>query len=299
MKLAAYIISYLGKGKVRETRLVHHNKQIDWLLKNKSDLDINILAQHYEEGEYRTESNIHYTIIPKDHDILRPGPARNVLLEEYYDSDYDMCIFLDNDSILYDTKDHHMEGGKIFESLEKIWDDDLMQDHVDLFTPIVPRWEPFTKMYKENKELIDSALVFKRTGILKTSLWFFKNVAKHKDMKLFFDESFDEIEDGEFIMAAVAAGLGTYKCMNIVLNEFSGGPENSTLFSEEDGTNSRLDNSGFYKQKIIEKYASQGMTANKKGNIHRSYFFKKCFLHPKYVEIFKNKNERGGLNEFM
>jgi len=294
MKLAAYIISYLGEGKVRETRLEHHNRQIDWLLKNKPDMPIHILAQHYKETEYRNEDNIDYTIIPKDHDVLRPGPARNVLLRDYYDSDYDMCIFLDNDSVLYDTKEHHMEGGKIFETLENVWDNKLIRECVDLFVPIVPRWEPFSKMYRENKEMIDNNLVFRRTGILKTSLWFFKNISKHKNMRIYFDESFDEIEDGEFIMAAVAEGLGTYKCMNIVLNEFAGGPENSTLFSEEDGTNTRSNNSNFYKRKIIEKYAHLGMTENKKGNIHRSHFFKKCFLHPKNIEVPKD-NKRWGL----
>lgn len=99
-----YIISWFGDRKNEELikyRKELHQRQIDWLLKETPEnITINILAQFYEDEDFIKNPRIKYII--NNDVLLKPNLARNLLKKEFYKTDDDYCLFMDNDIILYD-----------------------------------------------------------------------------------------------------------------------------------------------------------------------------------------------------
>lgn len=211
----AYVISYLPKDGLREKRLEIHDRQIAYW-KSKG-LEIVVYAQGYEKGDFR--DGVHY-IQNTSIDIDRPGPARNVLLKEFYRTDDDFCLLLDNDIILY-------EGAKYCDSDTLI--DELRNipvgrfDGIDVFEPLNPTQSPFSAFYQDNKADLGDFLMFKRRPNISGQSLFVRNFKKFKCEEFLYDDWFDEKtkkiimgEDVEFGLRLTQNGKGVYTLMNAV-----------------------------------------------------------------------------------
>ena len=118
-----YIISYFGNND-KEFRKKVHKKQLLFWLKEKN-YNIKILAMEYNKSDYINNNRIEYIKL-KEH--ITQSKARNILLKEFYNSNYDFCIFMDNDSILrINYSDMNIEN---YEDTFK---------YIDIFFPINPR----------------------------------------------------------------------------------------------------------------------------------------------------------------
>lgn len=211
----AYIISYLPKDDLRAKRLEIHNKQIDyWLSKG---LNVLVYAQGYEQQDFRED--VRYIVNSKT-TIDRPGPARNVLLREFYESDEDFCLLLDNDIILYEGE-KYCDSDNIVQILKDIPLENLQG--VDAFEPLNPTQTPFSAFFAEKSEILSKNLFFKRRPNISGQSLFIRNFKKMGEEPLFYSDWFDEKtkkiimgEDVAFGLELTKRGKGVYSLMNAV-----------------------------------------------------------------------------------
>lgn len=263
-----YIISWFGNGENRDKRVQYHNIQVDWAL--AQGLTVYVVAQHYKEGEHRSDvTYLDYTY-PNGISLFLPGEARNVCLRHFYSTDDDFAIIADNDAILYDGPQHC--DSKNFVSVFNAVNAAELKP-VDLFVPLNPRRMPFSATITNNKNMFDENLVFHRTPDSKGSFLVVKNIKKHHNKELFFDESFVNpdrtlipLEDVDFGMNFLFNGLTLYMLHNIMLKELAS--SSSTWTATED----RKDMFPAGKNIMAEKY---GIPLNSKGNIAYKEFYKR------------------------
>lgn len=211
--MKARVISYMGDiGALQQKRLALHNRQLDWLLAR--GLEILVFDQGYQESWYRSDPGITYARYKGP--LLRPGPARNELLKEFYASSETWTVMADNDSVLVDERDGHT----IFGLLPQV------ADNIHIFSPVNGAIRGYP--WKAKPDFFADFLVFERHVELKGSFWFLRNPPEplwFRDMEI--------AEDGDFVFQAVMAGLGVFQCHNIALNEFAAYEGSSTLYDME------------------------------------------------------------------
>ena len=211
--MKARIISYMGDGSaLQQKRLAWHNRQLDWLLAR--GLEVVVFDQDYKESWYRSDPAITYARYKGP--LLRPGPARNELLRDFYASGETWTVMADNDSVLVDE----MDGHAIFSLLPEV------ADNIYIFSPINGAIRGYP--WKAKPDFFADFLVFERLVDLKGSFWFLR---KPPDPIWFHDMEIGE--DGDFVYQFVQQGLGTFQCHNIALREFAAYEGSSTLYDME------------------------------------------------------------------
>ena len=213
-----YIISWFGEDPTLiDRRRKIHQTQLDWC--KKHNLHPVVFAQNYAESDYVDG----VTYIKHTGPVIYPGPARNQLLKHFYKTNDDYAVFADNDGILYEDTQHG-DSANFVELLRSSSTEDFAS--IDLINPADPARLAFTKelasaVYRDH-------LVFRKTNKVKGTIFFLKNVLKHKETELYFDETiFDSGtnlipgEDLEFGVAATMQGLGVYYTYNAILNELA------------------------------------------------------------------------------
>lgn len=211
----AYIISYLPNDSLRSKRLEIHNKQIDyWLSKN---LKILIYAQGYSKNDFRKD--VEY-IINDSSEIKRPGPARNVLLSVFYETDQDFCLLMDNDIVFYEGQ-KYCNSDDIVKILKDIPIENLQG--IDAFEPLNPTQTPFSEFYSKNKDVLQENLFFKRRPNISGQSLFIRNFKKFGGETFFYEDWFDPKtgkiimgEDVAFGLKLIKSGRGVYSLMNAV-----------------------------------------------------------------------------------
>jgi len=204
------IISYMGEGEaLQQKRLDWHNRQLDWMLER--GLEVVVFDQGYKDNWYRSDSAITYARY--NGPLLRPGPARNCLLEEFYASDEAWTVMADNDSVLIDE----MDGHAIFDLLPQIG------DNIYIFSPINGAIRGYP--WKAKPDFFADFLLFERLVDLKGSFWFLR---KPPDPIWFRDMEIGE--DADFVYQFVQHGMGAFQCHNIALREFAAYDGSSTLY---------------------------------------------------------------------
>lgn len=274
----AYIISWFGDDEKKPKRKEYHTNQVEWML--EKGLNLVILAQEYSEEDYVQDSRVRYINGPTDR-ILTPGQARNVLLQDFYESDKDFAIFADNDSILYD----HGDGRGFVKHINDNWS---RYNLIDMAIPVNPANEPFNKKFSEKKDLFDNNHVFTRTSNCKGSLFFLRNLKKHYNKEIYNAGIYDVNEDGGIIggedgdlaLQFIANGLGVYKFENLILKEF-GGASNSTW---SENMEHRVSLADLMHITWHDRFKDCGMEL-KDGRVNRKTFMKRNFKHPAKVII--------------
>ncbi len=218
----AYITSWLGPAaNYRDKRIAAHLKQLDWCA--KVGLSPVVYAQEYPRDIVR--DGVRY--IFNDGEVQIADTARNVLLKEFYQTDEDFCIMVDDDSILYSGQDKYADGDSIFATMQNM---DIGEfKHVDLFFPVSPRHEPFGDYVKANQETLKDYLVFETSLRAKGSMVFLKNIKKHHNLEIYLDGDKHRDENGVFVGGGdfyfayqlMYLGLGVYKSKNLILNELA------------------------------------------------------------------------------
>lgn len=259
MKVSAYVISYFGPNS--ERRKAAHAKQLDWL--HQYNIPIVVLAQGYDEKNF--DSRCDYRI---SEPLGFPGRARNVLLREFYQSDVDLGIFMDSDSVLADRCD----GSILINLLQELGADSLKEVH--LFVPVDPRQQPFTKDHEDRESVYAKYLHFHRHLGINTSVFFLQNLNKLGLGEIYFDEEFPgPCDDAEYAMQVAYAGLGVYRCSNIVLKEM----ENATTSLVLDGT--RQEAHRREKCRLVDKWRKHGVQFDDDGlTLNRTNFLKTYFV---------------------
>lgn len=204
------IISYMGDGEaMQRNRLAWHNKQLDWLLER--GLEVAVFDQGYQQNWYRSDRAITYARYHGP--VLRPGPARNHLLEEFYSGDEAWTVMADNDSILLDE----MDGHSVFNLVPQI------QDNIFIISPINGALRGYP--WRAKPDFHSDFLVLERHVELKGSFWFLRKPPE----PIWFND-IEICEDGDFVYQFIRQGLGSFCCQNIALREFASAAASSTLY---------------------------------------------------------------------
>lgn len=213
-----YIISWFGNTPALiEKRRASHLVQLAWC--EKHNLHPVIFAQNYSESDYVSGP----TYIKHTGAVLHPGPARNMLLKHFYQTQDDYAVFADNDGILYEAEQHG-DSATYVELMRSLPIEDFAS--IDMIDPVNPARIAFSKEIAT--DVYKSSLIYRKTSKVKGTVFFLKNLKLHHDTELFFDEvMFNDNgkmlpgEDTEFCVAAMFAGLGCYYTYNAIVNELA------------------------------------------------------------------------------
>lgn len=234
--MKVYIISYLpDEPNLRAKRLQYHIKQLNWF-KSWGNNYITVLAQNYQQSDYQNQLVDEYIVSEK----IRPGPARNILLDKFYCTNDDFAIFCDDDAVLYDTPNN-----------EKYSDLSFLSPDIDLFYPINVRDEPISE--QKHKANVYDFHVFKKNWNLKGSLFYIKNFKKYYGQKIYFNLDYNIGEDIELAFRLLSQNYGVYKCINLALKEFATSDNTSTL-DERKTQELRNQQHEIFKKKIERDY---------------------------------------------
>lgn len=270
--MKALIVSYFGprsNPEVRAKRKEYHERQIEWLLSEGFvHSDIWVSCKDYDESE--KIEGIRYFERPDIKVAIPPALGRNQLLEEWYKTNDDWCLVLDNDAILDDRNQ-----GNIIQWLRS---NELKE--VDAFVPVnpgAPGRGAFNRLW-EDKDVRDN-YVFER-GELKGSFMVLKNLKKHHGHELYFDtgDRCRSAEDYFFGFDMVELGMVPMWCNNIVLKELATSTKESMLWKTDDA--SRQDYQAMWKDAACATYDGMEM---KNGQLRRSAFYDKHHVKRKIV----------------
>lgn len=273
----AYITSWFGPGaKNLERRKRDHLRQLEWCY--KADLKPVVFAQEYSDADF--QAGVEYII--NEGPTLIADSAKTVLLKKFYETDEDYGLMLDDDSILYSgaPDGKYADGDSFITNFRSIPLERLQ--HVDLFFPISPRHEPFSKFTTENKATLEQNVWFEYSIRAKGSMIFLKNLKKHHNKEIYIDGERHRDANGVFVgggdmyfaYECVFNVMGVYKCKNIILNDLG-----SNYSSWADGDKSR------------ENYLDvlDGLLYTDFG-VKRSKFKQTYFTHPSRLLIEKEDN---------
>jgi len=204
-----YILSWFGDNENKERRKLYHGKQVEWFLER--NMNIVILSQFYEEQDYIHNPKIKYLNSESPTKLLYGGAARNILLQEFYNSNQKYALFADNDCIIETT----FSGNNFVEEMNL--NPELYKDITLASAASIP----------VNVGLDHRKLMRKKEGYH----WFIPSVKLHNaftifrnisDNPIYYDPDMMVGEDVDFNIKLILAGFKTYVFGNIIFKELGG-----------------------------------------------------------------------------
>lgn len=277
------IVSYYPKDpKRREFRIKEHKAQMEWIDKNVPATDILIISQGYEKENfiYSDKHNVRYIDYPEPCGVAK---ARNILLQEFYDSDYDYVALCDDDCILYDKF-----SSRNF--LDDMFNNTDMFLGYDAICPLNPRFEPYKEQVAVDS-MNNTHYKFTRTGRNWLHWFFLKNISKHYSKRIFLDETIDPskgegYEDLIFCLDLIVAGLVYVECMTVLLDTKNMEGLKSTIF---ESSASREDYHRLSMTAVNRRFKDYGLKMTPAGKWDSSKFQTDYNKAPKVSYVKRNK----------
>ena len=136
------VISYLPENDLKRRQA--RNQQHEWLKSIFPNHEIVIVAQKYKVTDYIDDNKIKYISFEQG---IGPSRARNIILKEFYDSQEDFLLLLDDDCILYDYYDG-------IELLKELDEQPAKFKGIDNIVCNNPRYLPFKKENYKDKNVL-------------------------------------------------------------------------------------------------------------------------------------------------
>lgn len=233
-----YIVSYLGEDPLlQKKRLEFHNRQLDWILEtSQPSTQIKVFDQNYKSEWKRTDSKIEYYNYSGP--VLKQWKVRNIFYQDFYQSNDDLAVFLDNDTVLYD----HFDGKSFFKFISEK-QQELVKKKIYCFVPIDAAKSPFNQHVKDRKDEYDNNFVFNHTTILRTCFYCMLNLKKHFNREVYFrdfseNEFLGRADDYFFSFDLMRAGFKGFKSFNFILKDMVG--ERYSLLSKDNEERNKL-----------------------------------------------------------
>ena len=197
-------ISYLPNNELRTKRFEAARTQIEWLHKVLPNVKITSVLQNYADAER--------DLIKSDNIIgfsnpIGAGKARNLILEKFYNSDYDWLFLCDDDTILDDK--YHYEN-----FIEELSNNEKKFSGIDAVSAIEPEYHPYKKLNYEDKGNLTHFKFEPRELNSGSATSFIRNIKKFYGKEIYFpniDANKGEgREDIEMLFSWLKAGLTWY-----------------------------------------------------------------------------------------
>ena len=195
-------ISYLPKSDVRTKRLEASRFQIEWLHNLLPNEKIIVVAQGYDESE--CNMNVSYLQYKNG---IGAGNARNVILKQFYKSDYDWLFLCDDDTTAYDYYSYEKFVNDIVNNPDKF-------EGIDAVSAVEPEYHPYKKLNFEDKANLSHYKFEPRELNSGSATSIIRNIKKYYGKELYYSNTDankgEGREDIEFLLEWLLNGFTWY-----------------------------------------------------------------------------------------
>ncbi len=201
-------ISYLPPNELRTKRLQVARFQIEWFNKILPNTKIISVAQRYDSRDYM--NGVKYFEYENG---IGAGAARNIILKEFYNSDYDWLLLCDDDTIIDDKYNPEYFIKELVNNREKFKD-------VHAISALEPEYHPYKLLNFKDKGNLTHYKFEPRELNSGSATSFIQNVKKFYGKELYYpnvDASKGEgREDMEFLFSWLKSGLNWYTLQTLI-----------------------------------------------------------------------------------
>lgn len=272
-------ISYLPNNELRTKRFEAARTQIEWLHKVLPNVKITSVLQNYTDAE---------SDLIKSDDIISfsnpigAGKARNLILEKFYNSDYDWLFLCDDDTILDDK--YHYEN-----FIEELSNNEKKFSGIDAVSAIEPEYHPYKKLNYEDKGNLTHFKFEPRELNSGSATSFIRNIKKFYGKEIYFpniDANKGEgREDMEMLFSWLKAGLTWYNMDTMIRKSLCF--DKSSIFGADTKKRDKILMKCL--DSICERYAEDGISRGINGQITWKNFNEKYNKSQKVLYIKRDK----------
>ena len=272
-------ISYLPNNELRTKRFEAARTQIEWLHKVLPNVKITSVLQNYTDAER--------DLIKSDNIIgfsnpIGAGKARNLILEKFYNSDYDWLFLCDDDTILDDK--YHYEN-----FIEELSNNEKKFSGIDAISAIEPEYHPYKKLNYEDKGNLTHFKFEPRELNSGSATSFIRNIKKFYGKEIYFpniDANKGEgREDMEMLFSWLKAGLTWYNMDTMIRKSLCF--DKSSIFGADTKKRDKILMKCL--DSICERYAEDGISRGINGQITWKNFNERYNKSQKVLYIKRDK----------
>lgn len=249
-------ISYLPDNELRTKRLTSARTQLEWFNKVLPNAKIISVCQAYTELECDVEG-VEYMRFSKG---IGAGNARNVLLNIFYNSDYDWLFLCDDDTIAYPYYNYENFFEEMSNNIDKF-------SKLDAISAIEPEYHPYKKLNFEDKGNLTHYKFEPRELNSGSATSFIRNIKKYYHLELYYPETDankgEGREDIEFLLQWLLLGLNWYNMDTWIRKSLCF--DQSSIFGGDTKARDKLLMHDL--DVVCEKYKNYGLYRNEKGRI--------------------------------
>ena len=272
-------ISYLPNNELRTKRFEAARTQIEWLHKVLPNVKITSVLQNYTDAE---------SDLIKSDDIIsfsKPigaGKARNLILEKFYNSDYDWLFLCDDDTIAYSHYGYENFFEEMSNNIDKF-------KQLDAVSAIEPEYHPYKKLNYEDKGNLTHFKFEPRELNSGSATSFIRNIKKYYDMELYYPNTDankgEGREDIEFLLNWLLSGLNWYNMDTWIRKSLCF--DQSSIFGKDTKARDKLLMHDL--DMVCDKYKEYGLYRDNNGRINWSNFNKNFNKTEKVLYIEREK----------
>ena len=272
-------ISYLPNNELRTKRFEAARTQIEWLHKVLPNVKITSVLQNYTDAER--------DLIKSDNIIgfsnpIGAGKARNLILEKFYNSNYDWLFLCDDDTILDDK--YHYEN-----FIEELSNNEKKFSGIDAVSAIEPEYHPYKKLNYEDKGNLTHFKFEPRELNSGSATSFIRNIKKFYGKEIYFpniDANKGEgREDMEMLFSWLKAGLTWYNMDTMIRKSLCF--DKSSIFGSDTKKRDKILMKCL--DSICERYAEDGISRGINGQITWKNFNERYNKSQKVLYIKRDK----------
>lgn len=272
-------ISYLPNNELRTKRFEAARTQIEWLHKVLPNVKITSVLQNYADAERDLIKSDDIISFSKP---IGAGKARNLILEKFYNSDYDWLFLCDDDTILDDK--YHYEN-----FIEELSNNEKKFSGIDAVSAIEPEYHPYKKLNYEDKGNLTHFKFEPRELNSGSATSFIRNIKKFYGKEIYFpniDANKGEgREDMEMLFSWLKAGLTWYNMDTMIRKSLCF--DKSSIFGADTKKRDKILMKCL--DSICERYAEDGISRGINGQITWKNFNERYNKSQKVLYIKRDK----------
>ena len=254
MSLLVGRISYLPNSEVRTKRLEASRFQFDWLCKSLPNTEKLSVCQAYASDELPNDAFMTFD------NGIGPAKARNLILEHFYNSDYDWLFLCDDDTIIDDKYSPMNFVAELSNNISKF-------KEIDAVSAVEPEYHPYKTLNFKDKGNLTHYKFEPRELNSGSATSFIRNINKYYGKEVYYPDidarTGEGHEDMEFLFDWLKQGLNWYTMDTLIRKSLCF--DKSSLFGSDTKSRDKLLMGCL--DRICERYASDGLMREVNGKI--------------------------------